>query len=324
MSILLYIFVQQRTGMATDWDDYRMFLALARSGNLTAAARRLGVSHPTVARRVRDLEKALGVRLFDQLPDRFALTASGEELLADAEGMEQAAEAIYRRSMKLGDNAVRGTVRLWAGEAMIWFIARHLPRIRANLPYVELELVERHQFANLSRREADLLIHEKTSNAASLVGRRLGRVTYGVYAARQLYEQHSSEVALDELPWCGFDDIHSYMPGQAWIQHLIGETRRPAVRVNNWVILYEVVVTGAGLTVLPCYIGDADPRLRRFGPTIDSISIDQWLLVHRDLRYLPRIRAVMNALVQLYHDERDLIEGRLAQEPLVAPVARPA
>src|SRR5262245_64942943 len=108
--------------MATNWDDLRVFLTLAREGNLTAAAKRLEVSHPTVARRIKSLEDAIGARLFDRLPDRFVLTGAGEELLADAQVMEQAAESIHRRSAGLTD-AAHGTVRVSAGEAMTAFLA---------------------------------------------------------------------------------------------------------------------------------------------------------------------------------------------------------
>src|SRR3546814_5189724 len=119
-----------------DGDDLRVFLTLARDGSLTAAARRLEVSHPTVARRIKALEGAIGARLFDRLPDRFVLTAAGEELLADAQSMERAAESIHRRSAGLSDTA-HGTVRLSAGEAMTAFVAHHLPRLRRNLQCVE-------------------------------------------------------------------------------------------------------------------------------------------------------------------------------------------
>lgn len=115
--------------MAWHWDDLRVFLVLAREGSLTAAARQLEVSHPTVARRIKALEQAFGARLFDRLPDRFVLTAAGEELLADAQAMEQAAETIHRRSAGLSDTA-HGTVRISAGEAMTAFLARHLPQLR--------------------------------------------------------------------------------------------------------------------------------------------------------------------------------------------------
>ena len=97
--------------MIADWDDVRVFLMLASEGRLAAAARRLDVSHPTIARRIKSLEDSIGARLFDRLPDRFALTAAGEELLADAQAMERAAESIHRRSAGLSD-AAHGTVRL--------------------------------------------------------------------------------------------------------------------------------------------------------------------------------------------------------------------
>src|SRR3546814_6128003 len=111
-----------------------------------------GLWCPRPARRVKALEEASGALLFDRLPDRFVLTAAGEELLADAQSMEQAAETIHRRSAGLSDTA-HGTVRLLAGEAMTAFLARHLPRLRHNMRCIEIELVASQLLANLSRRE---------------------------------------------------------------------------------------------------------------------------------------------------------------------------
>lgn len=294
--------------MLADWDDLRCFLTLARAGSLTAAARQLGVSHPTVARRIKTLEEVIGARLFDRLPDRFALTAAGEELLVDAQAMEAAAESIHRRSAGLTDTA-KGTVRLSAGEAMAALLARNLPRIRENLQCVEFELVASHMLANLSRREADLMIREQVPDLASIVTRRLGRAAYAVYRAAGLRVDDVSPEGLRRLPWAGFDEEHAYMPGQAWTAALLGGGR-PAVRVNDWLVLLQTVRTGAGVAVLPCYLGDADPALRRVGPLLEEVVADQWLLVHRDLRSLPRIRGVMDALVRFFQEERALLEGR--------------
>jgi DNA-binding transcriptional LysR family regulator len=294
--------------MTVDWDDVRVFLTLAREGNLTSAARQLGVSHPTVARRIKTLEDAIGARLFDRLPDRHAVTAAGEELLGDARAMERAAESIHRRSAGLTDTA-RGTVRLSAGEAMTAFIARHLPRLRQNLQCVEIELVASHMLANLSRREADLLIREQVPDLAGIVTRRLGRVAYAVYGSAELAVADPSRDALRRMPWVGFDDDHSYMPGQSWVLGLL-DGGRPGVRVNNWLVLHDAARAGGGLAVLPCYLGDGDPALRRLGPILDEVKADQWLLVHRDLRALPRVRAVMDSLIDLFEEERAVIEGR--------------
>ena len=294
--------------MIRDWGDLRVFLTLAREGNLTAAARQLGVSHPTVARRIKALEHAIGARLFDRLPDRFALTAAGEELLDDAQAMEQAAESIHRRSAGLSDT-VRGTVRLSADEAMTAFLARHLPTLRRRLENIEFELVARHMLANLSRREADLLIREQVPELASLVTRKLGRVAYAIYAAADHAPVPSSRDALRRASWAGFDEYHDYMPGQRWLLDLLGGAR-PDVRVNNWLVLREAVRTGAGLAVLPCHLGDGDAALQRVGGVLDDVGAEQWLLVHRDLRALPRVRAVMDALVTLFESERATLEGR--------------
>ena len=291
---------------STNWDDLRVFLTLAREGTLTTAARALGVSHPTVARRVQALEGQIGARLFERLPDRFVPTSAGEQLLADTEAMEKAALSIHRRSAALSDT-VKGVVRLSAGEAMAAFLARHLPGLRAALSQIEFEVIASHTLANLSRREADLLIREQVPDLADIVARKLGRVAYAVYAARDLALPRKA--VLEQLPWIGFDDDHSYMPGQKWLQERLGGTR-PAVRGNNWLVLHQATRAGAGLAVPPCHLGDPDPALKRVGGVIAEVAAEQWLLVHRDLRLLPRVRAVMDAVIDLFQRERPLLEGR--------------
>ena len=302
---------------AMNWDDLHVFLALARHGKLSPVARLLDVSHPTVARRVKALEQSIGARLFDRLPDRFVLTNAGEELLADAQAMEHAADSIQRRSAGLTADTTKGTVRLSAGEAMTAFLARRLPRLRRNLQCVEFEIVSSHMLANLSRREADLLIREQVPDLASLVTRRLGRVAYAVYGSPAMKMADGGREALRRMPWIGFDEEHNYMPGQDWLVELLDGTR-PAVRVNNWLILHEAARTGAGLAVLPCYLGDGDPALRRIGPILKTVGGDQFLLVHRDLRDLPRVRAVMDALVALFQEERATLEGRGSKPRAIA------
>jgi DNA-binding transcriptional LysR family regulator len=292
--------------MDANWDDLRVFLTLAREGTLTTAAKALGVSHPTVSRRVQALEQQIGARLFERLPDRFVPTSAGEELLADTEAMEKAALSIHRRSAGLSDT-VSGVVRLSAGEAMAALIARHLPGLRERLRHIEFEVSASHTLANLSRREADLLIREQVPDLAGIVTRKLGRVAYAVYAARDFPVGRNASP--ESLPWIGFDDDHTYMPGQQWLHERLGGAR-PAVRGNNWLVLREGCRAGAGLAVLPCYLGDPDPVLKRVGGIIEEVFADQWLLVHRDLRALPRVRAVMDAVVELFQREKALLEGR--------------
>jgi DNA-binding transcriptional LysR family regulator len=296
--------------MIEDWDDLRIFLALAREGKLTAVAKSLNVSHPTVARRVKHLEAAVGARLFDRLPDRFVLTAAGEALLGDVQAMEEAAASIHRRSAGMNGD-VLGTVRISAGEAVVDYMARNLPRLRHNLNCIEFELVASHTLANLSRREADLMIRDKVPDLASIVTRKLGQASYAVYAAVDLAISGTSRDALRKMPWIGFDEEHAYMPGQSWLHELL-EGKRPAIRTNDWQVLHEATRSGAGIAVLPCYLADPDPGLRRIGAPLKEVVAEQWLLVHRDLRALPRIRAVMDAIIRLFHEDRALLEGRQA------------
>lgn len=293
---------------AMNWDDLHVFLTLARAGKLTNVAKQLDVSHPTVARRIKALEDAIGTRLFDRLPDRYALTAAGEDLLADAEAMEQAAQSIERRSAGRVETTT-GPVRISAGESMTAFLAANMPRLRENQLCVEYELVASHMLANLSKREADLLIRDQVPDIASLVTRKLGRAAHAVYTAAGMEIARPTRDNLRKLPWLGFDDDHSYMPGQAWIRSLL-DGMKPVVRVNDWLVLRDAIRAGAGLTILPCYLGDVDPQLRRIGKPLPEVFPDQWLLVHRDLRAAPRVRGVMDTLVALFQEQRALIEGR--------------
>ena len=295
--------------MIQDWDDLRVFLALAREGKLTAVAHKLGVSHPTVARRVKHLEESVGARLFDRLPDRFVLTSAGEVLLSDAKSMEEAAASIHRRSAGLTDDTAHGTVRISAGEAMTAYLARNLPRLRQNLQCVEFEMSASHTLANLSRREADLLIREQVPDLADIVTRKLGEAAFAIYGGLDLKLPGSSPEKLREMLWLGFDEEHAYMPGQSWLRALL-DGKRPAIRANDWLVLQEACRAGSGLAVLPCYMGDTDPALRRIGAPLAEVTADQWLLVHKDLRALPRVRHVMDALIRFFQEDRPLIEGR--------------
>src|SRR5258708_7683552 len=189
--------------MDANWDDLRVFLTLAREGTLSTAAKTLGVSHPTVSRRVQALEKQIGARLFERLPDRFVPTSAGEALLEDSEAMENAALSIHRRSAGLSDT-VSGVVRLSAAEDISTLLARHLPELRRALSQIEFELSARHTLLSLSRREADLQISEQTPDLADIVARKLGRVAYAIYAHPDLAVARLSPASIKTVPWVGF------------------------------------------------------------------------------------------------------------------------
>lgn len=309
--------------MITDWDNLRVFLALAEEGSLTAAAKRLRVSHPTVARRIRALETELGTRLFDRLPDRFQPTEPALELLHDVKQMEHASQAIDRRSAGLSGEHL-GTVRISVDETAADFLARHLADMRQNHQCIEFELAFAHTTANLSKREADLMIRpeSRVPDLASLIRRKIGSFAHAVYGTEALAARAGAgEGGLRELPWAGFDDEHLYMPGQDWQLRYLGN-RRPEVRTNNGAVLANAVRCGAGVGVLPCFLGDADPALVRLTGILEEAWSDQLLLVHADLRNVPRVRIVMDILTELFRRHRAAIAGELHDPPL--RVALPA
>ena len=293
-----------------NWDDMRVFLAVARQGNLSAAARSLKVTQPTVGRRLRALEDSLAVRLFDRLPDGFAPTTAGQELIPLAEEMERTAEALQRRQASLADG-VSGTVRLSVTEIMAQFLSDHIAALRERLPDIEIEIAVSHRNANLSKREADLVLRECLPEQQGLIARKLGEFRYAVYGAAGYVRQHA--VALTEgryqnCAWAGYDDEHAYFTPQKWLDQKLGD-RAAAVRVNNGMVLHTVVRNGAGLGVLPCFAGDRDRALARVTPPLAEIASTMHVIVHQDLRRVAGVRAVMDELIELFRREAPLLEG---------------
>lgn len=297
--------------MSLNWDDMRVFLAIAREGSLSAAARRLGITQPTAGRRLRALEEALSARLFDRLPQGFLPTAAGAELLPLAEAMERSAEAVALRQPVFADQ-VRGTVRISLGEVTAQFLAPRLPWLRQRLPEIELELPVSHLLANLSRREADLVIRDCLPESPGLVARRLGAFAFAVYGARDYVAANPAalgEARWRDCAWVGYDEEHHYFPGQQWLLSKL-EGQVPAVRLNDAMVLQEAVRAAAGLGVLACFAADSDPALVRLTPPIPEADSVKHLIVHPDLRRVPSVRAVMDVLVELFESETEALAGR--------------
>lgn len=295
-----------------NWDDLRIFLAIARDGSLSAAAKSLRVTQPTVGRRLRTLEETLGARLFDRMPEGLVPTAAGGELLPLAEAVEQAAHAVDRRQPALVEEA-RGTVRLSVWEIFGQFLADHLIELRQRLPEIEIEISVTHSRANLVRREADLLIQECLPENPGLIARKIASHTYAVYGERTLvarYPAATTEARFRDCPWAGYDEDHTYFPNQAWMLERL-EDRNAAIRVNNGIMLHEAVRKGAGLGVLPCFAGDQDPALVRLTPPIDELTRKLHLVVHQDLRRSPAVRAVMEVLIEIYRREQPRLLGQI-------------
>ena len=292
------------------WDDLRVFLAVAQAGSLRRAARVLGFGQPTVIRRLRQLEQSLGTRLFERTPDGHRLTKWGQHLLPMAQGMADAATAIDRRRMAFGDDA-GGVVRVSAGEWTARFLAPHLASLSGRHRDLTVELVESHVEPDLDRREADLLIRHGLPARGHLVRVGLGTIGAAIYGATSLVETQPaarSDARWRSCPWVAYDAPHEYFRSMAFLMGHLGD-QRPRVRASRFSLQLEAIRAGAGLGILPCFVGDADPALVRLTPPIAELSADYWLLVHPDLKTVPRVRLLSDWIRSAFKESRPALQG---------------
>ncbi len=275
-----------------NWDDLRVFLAVARAGSLSGAARSLGVNHSTVFRRIAGFEETLGVRLFDRLPTGYALTPAGEETLGIVERIE-ADVTTLDRTVTGQDLRLSGTVRITAIDMLaFWLLPDHLRRFRATHPGIEVEIVVGNEALNLSRRETDIALRIGNSPPETLVGRRVGTLQFAIYGAPDYCAAHSG-ADLAQHDWIGFDNAHAPLTRQL---EMLLPGIRPAVRSNSVACAVRLAKAGLGLALLPCAIADLKPDLIRIAELPEPFGLDLWLLTHEDLRHTARIRTVLEFL----------------------------
>lgn len=278
-----------------EWSDIRLFLAVAREGTLGAAARRLGLTQPTMGRRLKALEETMGRSLFQRTRDGFVLTDEGAIVLAHAERMEEEALALTRE-LAGSDGQLDGQLRISCSD---WFGVHVLAPILADFskqhPKVTVELLTDARLLNLSRREADLVFRIKPFTEPEVISRKLMTVSYGLYAAAGLPDPVYD--GGDAMPLITMDEAFDSMPDVAWLLQLF-PTAPIAARSNNRDVQARLCLEGAGLAVLPRCLGDSLKGLNRLDPPTSPPSRETWLGYHRDLRRLPRLRAFLNAVVQ--------------------------
>lgn len=292
-----------------NWDDLRVFLAVARAGSLSSAARSLGVNHSTVFRRITGLEEMLGVRLFERLPTGYALTPAGEEALGIVERMA-ADVATLDRTVTGQDLRLSGTVRITATDMLaLWLLPEHLRQFRALHPGIEVEIVVGNEALNLSRRETDIALRIGNTPPETLVGRRVGRLAFAVYAATGL---ERLDVDPGHNEWIGFGSSHGPLSRNLarWWPGM-----RQVYRTNSIVAAVAAARARIGLAALPCVIADRDPGLVRVAPFPEDFALDLWLLTHEDLRNTARIRALLDFLGAALQADADLLEGRRPGKP---------
>jgi DNA-binding transcriptional LysR family regulator len=288
---------------AMDWDDVRVFLAVAREGSMRAAGRALRLSQPTIARRLATFEASFGgATLFDRLPEGLRLNAAGEQLVAAAESIEDAVLTLERRRAAASP-VLSGTVRVSTGECAAGFLARCLSEsTKTALPSgITLELVdELRQTANLTRRQADMALRHEPPEGGDFYIAKAGTFACAAYRRR----------GAEAGAWVTYTEEQAHYAPARWVQRQVEETGKAvALRASSMLIHLEAIRAGTGRGVLPCYVGDGHPLLERLTPPIPEIAAEYWIIVHRDLRRAACVRAVIDWMKRLFAEQREVLAG---------------
>ena len=278
-----------------DWSDVRIFLAIARAGTLGAAAKLVGQTQPTMGRRLRALEEAVGQTLFQRTNDGFVLTDEGTAVLGYAERMEEEALG-FTRSLAGREEKLTGLLRVsssdWFGEHVLTPVfARFLARHRG----VSVELVTDSRRYNLARREADLVFRITPFDEPDVIQRKLMHMDYALYGRIDLVAPVAGEG--DGHALISMDSAFGALPDVEWVKRMLPKARI-AFTSNNRGAQARMCAEGGGFAVLPCPLGDATPGLRRIDLGEAPPGRDVWLGYHRDLRRLARLRALLDVVLE--------------------------
>lgn len=283
-----------------DWSDVRIFLAVARQGSLGAAARTLGLSHPTVGRRVRAFEEDTGQPLFQRHADGVLLTDAGARVLRLAEEMEASALAIQRR-LAGEDGALAGPLRISSAD---WFATYILPpvieAVLQDHPGIRPELMVSSRRYDLSRREADVVFRVVPFEEPGVVQCRLLRIDYGLYARDDATTPTRGDGRGTDLVLMD-TSVHRY-PEVDWLDEVLPHAR-PVVVSNHRALQARLCQRGMGLAVLPRAVGDTTIGLRRVDLGEEPPSRHIWMGYHEDMRGMDRVRALADIATRMLGGE---------------------
>ncbi|MBO9122831.1 MULTISPECIES: LysR family transcriptional regulator [unclassified Rhizobium] len=278
-----------------EWSDLRLFLAIARLGTLGAAARSLGLTQPTMGRRLRALEAALGQTLFQRTADGFVLTDEGVAVFAHAERIEEEALALQRELAGTASD-LTGFLRLSSSD---WFGTHLLAPVIAEFslayPKVVVELLTDSRLLSLSRREADLVFRIAPFTEPEVISRRLLRIEYGLYIKRGL--PHPVAGGGEGARLVTMDEAFGGMPDVSWLQRLLPKASI-ALRSNNRDVQATLCANGAGLAVLPRPLGDSLAAIERVDLGEPPPGRDTWVGYHRDMKRMARLRALLDHVIE--------------------------
>jgi DNA-binding transcriptional LysR family regulator len=278
-------------GYFMNWNDLRVFLAIAHSGSLSGAARILGNNHSTIFRRLGELEKSLNVRLFERLPGGYVLTTAGERALVLAREAETAIDRIHLE-LAGRELTAAGKVRVTTAPNLARTILPiAVKKLRKSHPAIAVEIAVGDSDYDLNRREADIALRATTSPPENLVGKQLRELPWWVCCGARFPDKPKNLKHLDQLPLIGADFAMLRLPVFQWLED--NYQSQIVARANDLVTMSALTREGVGVSLLPADLQEAGVRQQFQLP--DRVG-QLWLLTHPDLRFSPRIRAVWEAI----------------------------
>ena len=291
-----------------NWDDIRIFLAVARQGGLASAAHSLTVNHTTVARRLSALESELGLRLVVRTTAGATLTPQGSEFLRYAERME-AETLAAEQSLHSRDGSIFGKVRLATREAVgAWLVCPKIHILLQHHPNLMLELVSEARAVNLLKRDADITVTLSYPSQNRVVVQKLTDYRLGLFASHSYLQEHGPIDSVNDLRahnviWY-LDDVVDIQE-QRYMQHIVTSSRA-GFRASNILAQYVAMASGAGIGIIPVYHASLDANLVRILPDKVEEMRTYWLSVHPDSQNLPNVRAVMDFLIEVVREKKHL------------------
>lgn len=297
-----------------DWDDLRYFLQVSERGSISGAAKFLNVNHSTVLRRISNLEKRLGVRLFDRLAGGYVITQAGEELRNELRGVNDQIEAAERH---LGgrDLGLAGTIRITTTDTIArGLLMPYLAAFRVLHSAIQLEMVINNSFLSLTKREADIAVRPSNRPPQHLIGRRVGRIRTAIYASKTYLKKNKKTKACANHDWVAPDETLSHLAQAKWVKKHIREDRIVA-RVDSLMSMLDAVRSGMGIGLLLCLLADDEKDLIQMAEPLDELDTELWILTHPDIKQVARIKTLADFLYEKFRssDKVTPIEARRSQ-----------
>ncbi len=287
-----------------DWDDIRYFLAVARSGNVTSAAKVLGVNHSTVSRRIRALEEKYAVRLFERIPTGYEMTSAADHIFEMALELETKNQQVSRQLFGQ-DSRLQGEISLTMPHDILEYcLIDDIAVFRDQQPKIHLNLFVAQGLKNMAAREADVAIRLTDTPPDYLIGKKIANLQHGIYAGNPVYSRKNLSNKTAVIVWSSETTLPTWAKDNFPDAEIV-------MRVDDLFSMYCAVKAGIGIARMPCYMPDsiASDQVKRLAINVPLSSWGVWVLSHVDLKHTARIRCCREFLVEKLQLQKQLFTG---------------